>query len=85
MITIFKSKKDIPQSMEYIELNDLFFNQNTAILMLVLCQREGFSASSSIIRYPIPNSFWIYGLSPGVLPNFLRIFAIFTCSFFVLL
>ena len=33
MITIFKSKKDIPQSMEYIELNDLFFNQNTAILI----------------------------------------------------
>ena len=58
---------------------------SAAILMLVLCQREGFSASSSIIRYPIPNSFWIYGLSPGVLPNFLRIFAIFTCSFFVLL
>ena len=29
MITIFKDKKDIPQDMEYIELNDLFFNQNT--------------------------------------------------------
>lgn len=29
MITIFKEKKDIPQDMEYIELNDLFFNQNT--------------------------------------------------------
>lgn len=29
MITIFKDKKDIPQSMEYVELNDLFFNQNT--------------------------------------------------------
>ena len=33
MITIFKSKKDIPQSKEYIELNDLFFNQNTATLI----------------------------------------------------
>lgn len=29
MITIFKDKKDMPQNMEYIELNDLFFNQNT--------------------------------------------------------
>lgn len=30
MITIFKNKKDIPQDMEYVELNDLYFNQNTA-------------------------------------------------------
>ncbi|MDY3017452.1 MAG: hypothetical protein SOR79_09935 [Blautia sp.] len=30
MITIFKNKKDIPQDKEYIELNDIFFNQNTA-------------------------------------------------------
>lgn len=29
MITIFKDKKDIPQDKEYIELNDVFFNQNT--------------------------------------------------------
>ena len=29
MITIFKDKKDMPQDIEYIELNDLFFNQNT--------------------------------------------------------
>lgn len=29
MITIYKRKKDIPQEMEYIELNDVFFNQNT--------------------------------------------------------
>lgn len=30
MITIFKNKKDIPQEKEYIELNDIFFNQKTA-------------------------------------------------------
>lgn len=30
MITIYKNKKDIPHDMEYIELNDVFFNQNTA-------------------------------------------------------
>lgn len=30
MITIYKNKNDIPHHMEYIELNDVFFNQNTA-------------------------------------------------------
>lgn len=30
MITIFKNKKDIPGDREYVELNDVFFNQNTA-------------------------------------------------------
>ena len=31
MITIFKNKKDIPQDKEYVELNDVYFNQNTAM------------------------------------------------------
>lgn len=31
MITIYKNKKDIPKDMEYVELNDVFFNQNTAL------------------------------------------------------
>ncbi len=31
VITIFKNKNDIPQEMEYVELNDIFFNQNTAL------------------------------------------------------
>lgn len=31
MITIYKNKKNIPQNMEYVELNDLFFNQNTVV------------------------------------------------------
>lgn len=30
VITIFKSKNDIPQDVEYVELNDIYFNQNTA-------------------------------------------------------
>lgn len=30
MITIFKNKNDIPQGVEYVELNDIYFNQNTA-------------------------------------------------------
>lgn len=29
VITIYKNKDDIPQNMEYVELNDVFFNQNT--------------------------------------------------------
>lgn len=33
MITIFKNRKDIPHDMEYIELNDVFFNQNTASML----------------------------------------------------
>ena len=31
MITIFKNKQDIPENLEYIELNDVFFNQNTVV------------------------------------------------------
>lgn len=30
MITIFKNKSDIPHDMEYVEWNDIYFNQNTA-------------------------------------------------------
>ena len=33
MITIYKNKKDIPQDMEYIELNDVYFNQKTASIL----------------------------------------------------
>lgn len=31
MITIYKDKQDIPKNMEYVELNDVFFNQNTVL------------------------------------------------------
>lgn len=33
MITIYKAKKDIPQDMEYVELNDVFFNKNTVLVL----------------------------------------------------
>lgn len=33
MITIFKNKKDIPLDKDYIELNDVFFNQNTVMML----------------------------------------------------
>lgn len=38
MITIFKDKNDIPRNMDYVELNDVFFNQNT---VSVLDERAG--------------------------------------------
>ena len=33
MIRIFKEKRDIPENMDYVELNDLFFDQNTVSLI----------------------------------------------------
>ena len=33
MITIFKNKRDIPGDMGYVELNDIFFNQNTVSIL----------------------------------------------------
>lgn len=33
MIIIFKNKNDIPMDMEYVELNDIYFNQNTALML----------------------------------------------------
>lgn len=33
VITIFKRKQDIPNTMEYIELNELYFVQNTVALI----------------------------------------------------
>ncbi len=33
MITIYKDIKDIPENLEYIELNDLYFNQTTVQIL----------------------------------------------------
>lgn len=33
MITIYKDKKDIPRDKEYVELNDVFFNKNTVLVL----------------------------------------------------
>jgi hypothetical protein len=59
VITIFKAKKDIPQNKEYVELNDLFFNQNTAA---VLDERasgiiEKIDASKFLGKYRIQSRF----------------------------
>lgn len=31
MIIIYKNKNDIPEDIEYVELNDIFFNQKTVM------------------------------------------------------
>ena len=59
MITIFKNKRDIPDDMDYVELNDVFFNQNT---VLKLDDRasvivEKIDASRLIGKYKIESKF----------------------------
>lgn len=59
MITIFKDKKDIPQDMEYVELNDVFFNQNTAMKLDERADQiiEQIDASKRINKYKICSRF----------------------------
>lgn len=59
MITIFKNKKDIPDELYYVELNDVYFNQNT---VSVLDDRAGsivekIDASRLIGKYKIESKF----------------------------
>ena len=59
MITIFKNKKDIPDDMHYVELKDVYFNQNT---VSVLDDRAGaivekIDASRLIGKYKIESKF----------------------------
>ena len=59
MITIFKDKQDMASDMEYIELNDLFFNQNTASLIDERAERiiETIDGAKLIGKYKISSSF----------------------------
>lgn len=59
MITIFKDKQDIPQKMEYIELNDLYFNQNTVSLIDSRAERiiETVDDARLIGKYKISSKF----------------------------
>ena len=59
MITIFKNKKDIPLNKEYIELNDIFFNQNTATRLDDKAAKyiQLIDASELISKYKIQYSF----------------------------
>lgn len=59
MITIFKDKQDIPQNMEYIELNDLFFVQNTASVIDKQAEKiiKCVDGAELISKYKISSSF----------------------------
>ena len=59
MITIFKDKKDIPEDMGYVELNDLFFDRNTASLLDGQADRiiESIDEAKRIGRYKISSRF----------------------------
>lgn len=59
MIRIFKEKRDIPQNMEYIELNDIFFNQNTVSCIDERAERiiEQIDNSKLLSKYRIRSRF----------------------------
>ncbi len=59
MITIYKYKDDIPQNMEYVELNDVFFNQNTAVKLDARAREliERIDGAKLIGRYKIESKF----------------------------
>lgn len=59
MITIFKDKQDIPQNMEYVELNDLFFYQNTVSLIDERAEKiiETIDSAKLISKYKISSRF----------------------------
>lgn len=59
MITIFKDKKDIPGDLEYVEWNDLFFNQNTVSFIDKQAEKviEILDGSKLISKYKIYSRF----------------------------
>ena len=59
MITIFKNKNDIPMDMEYVELNDIYFNQNTALMLDEEAKKliEVIDGAKLIGRFKICSSF----------------------------
>ena len=59
MLTIYKDKKDIPPSVQYVELNDLFFNQNT-VLYLDDCAKaviEQIDGTKMLSKFKIESKF----------------------------
>lgn len=59
MITIFKNRNDIPQNMEYVELNDIYFNQNTAVRLDDKAEKiiEVIDGAKLISKYKIRSKF----------------------------
>lgn len=59
MITIFKNKLDIPSELEYIEINDVFFNQNTVTKIDEHARKiiEKIDGAKLISKYKISSKF----------------------------
>lgn len=59
MITIYKNKNDIPDSMEYVELNDIFFNQNTVARLDIAAAKivEQIDEAKMVGKYKIESKF----------------------------
>ena len=59
MITIFRNKNDIPQYMEYVELNDIYFNQNTALKLDEMAEKiiETIDGAKLISKFKIRSKF----------------------------
>lgn len=59
MITIFKNKKDIPHTMEYVELNDIFFNKQTVLKLDGQAEKiiEQIDGAKMITKYKIESRF----------------------------
>ena len=80
MITIFKNKKDIPQDKEYIELNDIFFNQNTATKLDDRAAKyiQMIDGSELISKYKIRSRFEDTVLNVLYFPN--KVFCLKECG-----
>lgn len=59
MITIYKNKDDIPETMEYVMFNDLFFNQKTSQQLDNRAKMyiEGIDHAELISKYKISSRF----------------------------
>lgn len=59
MITIYKDKNDISDDMEYVELNDIFFNQKTILKLDNYAKEiiEKVDGSKLLSKYKIMSKF----------------------------
>ena len=56
---IYKDKKDIPQNVEYVELNDIYFNQNTVLKLDERAKKiiEQIDGAKLVSKYKIESKF----------------------------
>ena len=59
MITIYKNKNDIPKEMDYIELNDIYFDQYTATILDERAEKiiEEIDGAKRVGKYKIKSKF----------------------------